>query len=199
MSRTPFVWLPQRREPWAWRVAMGKTTQRGPKASLTVVRSFLLPSTRLEYCVAPAGLHSQVGTDDYMWSGSRKVLSFCIWNVFDSHSPFPWRWCKAFVNQHQKLGLFVSHDSYRGKGQSYGMVDVQGNHRCSFEPQKRPYFIFSSSNLSAKQTTCVMRKPFGGWKMRSSELELRAAAALGACGSEIPATQMLVPSSCWPS
>lgn len=26
------------------------------------------------------------------------------------------------MNQHQKLGLFMSHDSYGGKGQSYGMV-----------------------------------------------------------------------------
>lgn len=37
MSRAPFMWLPERRELWTWRVAKGKTTQRGPKASLTVL------------------------------------------------------------------------------------------------------------------------------------------------------------------
>lgn len=31
------MWLPERRELWTWRVAKGKTTQRGPKASLTVL------------------------------------------------------------------------------------------------------------------------------------------------------------------
>lgn len=67
------------------------------------------------------------------------------------------------MNQHQKLGLFASHDSYGGKGQSYGML-----HRGItgvLLNRKKTYFIFSSSNVNAKQTGYVMRKPFGGWEL----------------------------------
>lgn len=158
MSGAFSMWLPGR-------MAVGKTTKRRPRSSCNSAGASCCPplSWRIAY---PQRDLSPVWRFMIICDlPLRKTLSFCMWNVYF-----------LLVALHL-LGddVRLLWTSIRNWGYLWPMIAMgerakamgwcTGESQVFFWTTKKNLLHFSSSNVNAKQTEYVMRKPFGGWEL----------------------------------